>query len=156
MGLSKTARVINVSSSAHQMARSTSGGMDFDYCWTGSPNYSGWKSYGQSKLANILFMRELQRRSDEAGYEWDVASLHPGVVNTDLWRSSVGPGNFRRLQDLSKSVQDNIPAFVTDGVDAVLTKVGDLGLFKTVEQGATTSVWLAAAGYKKENDGGEG
>lgn len=148
--LSKCAKVINVSSNAYQFARPK--GMDFDYCWTGSPNYSPWKSYGQSKLANILFSQELQRRSDEAGYEWDVACLHPGVVNTDLWRQSVGPENFQRFQDLQKNVQDNIPAFVTDSLDTLSTKIGDLGLFKTVEQGATTSVWLASGAYQDEAD----
>lgn len=148
--LSKRAKVINVSSNAHQFARPN--GMDFDYYWNGSPNYSPWKSYCQSKLANILFSQELQRRSDEAGYEWDVACLHPGAVNTDLWRQSLGPENFQRLQDLQMSVQGNIPAFVTDGLDTLSTKIGDLGLFKTVEQGATTSVWLASGANQDKED----
>ena len=151
--LSKKAKVINVSSSAHTMARGD-GGIDFDYCWTGSPNYSPWKSYGQSKLANILFSQELQRRSNEAGYDWDVACLHPGVVSTDLWRQSLGSGNYQRLQDFQKNAQDNLPTVITDGFDTILTKTGDLGLFKTVKQGATTSVWLASGGYQnnKEED----
>jgi len=152
--LSKKAKVINVSSSAHQFARGD-GGMDFEYCWTGSPNYSPWKSYGQSKLANILFSQELQRRADEAGYDWDVACLHPGVVSTDLWRQSLGSDNYQRLQDFQKNAQDNLPTVITDSLDTILTKTGDLGLFKTVKQGATTSVWLASGGYqnnKKDDD----
>jgi NAD(P)-dependent dehydrogenase (short-subunit alcohol dehydrogenase family) len=152
--LSKKAKVINVSSSAHQFARGD-GGMDFEYCWTGSPNYSPWKSYGQSKLANILFSQELQRRADEAGYDWDVACLHPGVVSTDLWRQSLGSDNYQRLQDFQKNAQDNLPTVITDSLDTILTKTGDLGLFKTVKQGATTSVWLASGGYQnhKKDDG---
>jgi NAD(P)-dependent dehydrogenase (short-subunit alcohol dehydrogenase family) len=151
--LSKKAKVINVSSSAHQFARGD-GGIDFDYCWTGSPNYSPWKSYGQSKLANILFSQELQRRTNEAGYDWDVACLHPGVVSTDLWRQSLGSDNYQRLQDFQKNAEDNLPTVITDGFDTILTKTGDLGLFKTVKQGATTSVWLASGGYQnnKEED----
>ena len=152
--LSKKAKVINVSSSAHQFARGD-GGMDFEYCWTGSPNYSPWKSYGQSKLANILFSQELQQRADEAGYDWDVACLHPGVVSTDLWRQSLGSDNYQRLQDFQKNAQDNLPTVITDSLDTILTKTGDLGLFKTVKQGATTSVWLASGGYQnnKKDDG---
>jgi len=148
--LSNRAKVISVSSTAHEFAKPD--GMDFDYCWKGSPNYNSWKSYGQSKLANILFSQELQRRSDEAGYDWDVACLHPGVVNTDLWRQSLGPENFERFQEFQTNIRDTIPAFVTDGLDTLSTKIGDLGLFKTVEQGATTSVWLASGGYQNEND----
>jgi len=148
--LSKNAKVINVSSSAHQIAGPK--GMDFEYCWTGSPEYNSWKSYGQSKLANILFSQELQRRADEAGYQWDVACLHPGVVSTDLWRQSLGPDNYQRFQDLQTIVRENLPAAITDGLDTLFTKTGDLGLFKTVEQGATTSVWLASGGYQNKED----
>ena len=150
--LSKRAKVINVSSTAHETAKPK--GMEFDYCWTGSPNYSPWKSYGQSKLANILFSQELQRRSDDAGYEWDVACLHPGVIiSTDLFaRQPLGEENFKRLQDLQGTVEDNIPSSFKDGLDTLATKIGDLGLIKTIEQGATTSVWLASGAYKSGDD----
>jgi NAD(P)-dependent dehydrogenase (short-subunit alcohol dehydrogenase family) len=48
--------------------------------------YSGYSAYGQSKLANILFTRELARRQDKA-----VANaLHPGVVGTKLLRKGFG------------------------------------------------------------------
>ena len=151
--LSKRAKVINVSSSAHEGAKPN--GMDFDYCWDGSPNYSPWKSYAQSKLANILFSQELQRRSDEAGYEWDVACLHPGVItSTDLFaRQPLGKENFQRFQELQGIVQDRIPTSVMDGLDTLSTKIGDLGLIKTIEQGATTSVWLASGAYQKKDSG---
>ena len=144
--LSHTARIINVSSSAHQFAR-VNGGMDFDYCWNPPKpsDYNPSKSYGQSKLANILFSQELQRRSDDAGYQWDVACLHPGVVNTELF-TRFSP----QLQRLQTNLPDQqeLPGFVASGIDAVLTKSGDLNLFKTVAQGATTSVWLASGAYR--------
>ena len=69
------ARVVTVASLAHQYGR-----IDFDDPnWERRP-YSYRGSYGQSKLANILFARELERRSS------DVTSIaaHPGVTVTDL------------------------------------------------------------------------
>jgi len=149
--LSENAKIISVSSSAHQMAKMT-GGMDFDYCWDGSPKYDAWKSYGQSKLANILFSQELQRRSNSAGLNWDVACLHPGVVSTDLWRQALSKENYERVQDVTKSVEDSLPNFLKDGLNTLATKTGDLGVFKTVEQGATTSIWLAAGGFQSDDD----
>ncbi|MGW6936879.1 oxidoreductase [Lentzea sp. NPDC054927] len=69
------ARVVTVASLAHQYGR-----IDFDDPnWERRP-YSYRGSYGQSKLANILFARELERRSS------DVTSIaaHPGITVTDL------------------------------------------------------------------------
>merc|ERR1712238_297499 len=150
--LSEKAKIINVSSSAHQIPKATSGGMDFDYCWEGSPKYDGWKSYGQSKLANILFTQELQRRSNLANLNWDVACLHPGVVSTDLWRQGLSKENYDRVQDMTKIAEDSLPDFLKDGLNILAAKAGDLGVFKTVEQGATTSVWLAAGEYQSDYD----
>jgi NAD(P)-dependent dehydrogenase (short-subunit alcohol dehydrogenase family) len=65
------ARVINVSSSAHQFA--PKGMLSGDALWKpDSFDYSGWPVYGQSKLANILFTKELQRRCEAAGKDWYV------------------------------------------------------------------------------------
>lgn len=65
------ARIINVSSSAHQFA--PKGMLSGDALWNpDSFEYSGWPVYGQSKLANILFTKELQRRCTAAGKEWYV------------------------------------------------------------------------------------
>lgn len=69
----KDARIINVSSSAHQFA--SKGMLSGDALWhPDSFEYSGWPVYGQSKLANILFTKEMQRRCYAAGKEWFVAN----------------------------------------------------------------------------------
>ena len=69
----------------------------------------GWASYGRSKLENILFTQELQRRADSAGMKWlTTASLHPGVVGTDIWRTSyVGnkPGDGSIVSSLQANTQ---------------------------------------------------
>lgn len=50
-------RIVVVSSYAHQM-----GGLDLDDLHWRNRSYSAWKAYGQSKLCNILFAKELARR----------------------------------------------------------------------------------------------
>ena len=84
--LNENARVINVSSMAYQIAAK---GLDLDNL-NGEKEYSPWGSYGQSKLENILFTQELQRRADAAGVPIVATSLHPGAVNTDLARNMMG------------------------------------------------------------------
>lgn len=72
-----SARIINVSSMAHKYGR-----ISFDKL----ENTRGWgsmQSYAQSKLANILFTRKLARMLDGSGVTAN--SLHPGVVNTNLF-----------------------------------------------------------------------
>jgi NAD(P)-dependent dehydrogenase (short-subunit alcohol dehydrogenase family) len=77
-------RVVEVSSIAHRRAS-----IRFeDLQW--ERGYRPWPSYGQSKLAMLMFALELQRRSDAAG--WGLMSLaaHPGIARTDLIAN--GPG----------------------------------------------------------------
>lgn len=129
--LTAQARIINVSSDAHKLASAT--GLDFDYMWTAKDDssYGGWKSYGQSKLANILFTQELQRRATAAGKDWTAVALHPGTVGTDLGRHVMG-------ESYEKLKSGNAGFWVTLGMKAMQK------LIKTPEQGATTQIWLAA------------
>ncbi|MGA2664483.1 MAG: SDR family oxidoreductase [Nitrososphaerales archaeon] len=76
-------RIINVSSSA-----SDSGHMHFDDLQL-ERGYSAIKAYGQSKLAQILFTRELARKLQGTGVT--VNAVHPGVVATNWGRRSTGP-----------------------------------------------------------------
>jgi WW domain-containing oxidoreductase len=76
-----SARVVIVSSAAHMQAPAE--GIEFDNL-DGHKSYSGWKAYGQSKLANVLFANELARRLKETGVT--VNSLHPGLITTNLGR----------------------------------------------------------------------
>ncbi len=71
-------RVVSVSSSAHKM-----GSISFDNL-DGAQGYKPWTAYGQSKLANLLFTSELQRRSDAAGAGLLAAAAHPGYASTNL------------------------------------------------------------------------
>jgi WW domain-containing oxidoreductase len=79
--LAPDGRVVMVSSRAHR--NTPPGGILFDDLGY-SRGYHPWKSYGQSKLANILFARELARRF--ADTERTAYALHPGVIQTNLGR----------------------------------------------------------------------
>ncbi len=82
------ARVVSVASLAHLRGR-----IDFADL-NAERRYRAWTAYTQSKLAVLMFAKEMQRRSVAAG--WGVASLaaHPGIARTELFET--GPGTGRR------------------------------------------------------------
>lgn len=129
--LSDSARVINVSSLAYTIA---SKGLDLDNL-NGERDFGPWSSYGQSKLENILFTQELQRRADAAGIPLVATSLHPGAVNTDLARNMMG-GDEVWYEKKSRGPSN----FFENVVQATINKA-----LLTPEQGAATQVYLATA-----------
>lgn len=78
-------RVVMLSSSAHQMA--PKGGIVFDNL-DGSKGYKPWVFYGQSKMANLLFAKELSRRFKPGAQT--AYAVHPGVIRTNLSRNMGG------------------------------------------------------------------
>ena len=112
------ARVVSLSSVGHRRAP-----VDLD-----DPNftrraYDRWAAYGQSKSANALFAVELDRRGREYGIRG--FAVHPGGILTDL---------VRHMTD------DELGAY------GIVREGGTLrapASYKTVEQGAATSVWCA-------------
>ena len=76
-------RVVTVSSTMHRFGR-----IDFDDLH-GERRYSRWRAYCQSKLANLLFAGELQRRATTAGQRLRSVAAHPGYAATNL--HTVGP-----------------------------------------------------------------
>jgi NAD(P)-dependent dehydrogenase (short-subunit alcohol dehydrogenase family) len=109
---SAPARVVNVASGMHMGAR-----LDFDNL-QGEKRYAGFRSYGQSKLANILFTYELARRLEKTGVT--VNALHPGYVDTGL---SLNNGFFFR----------------------VFARLSARLFGRKPEEGAQTSIYLAAS-----------
>jgi NAD(P)-dependent dehydrogenase (short-subunit alcohol dehydrogenase family) len=84
-------RVVNVSSLAHR-----GGKIDFDNL-QGERKYRSWPAYQQSKLANLLFTFELQRRSDAHGWGLMSNAAHPGYARTDLIPNGPGGGGLKGL-----------------------------------------------------------
>ncbi|MCV7418534.1 oxidoreductase [Mycolicibacterium litorale] len=89
-----TDRVVTVSSFMHVFGRVS---LD-DLNWKARP-YSAWLAYGQSKLANLLFTSELQKRMTRAGSPLRAVAAHPGYSHTNLQGQSG-----RRLGDAVMAV----------------------------------------------------
>ncbi|MGI4813869.1 MAG: oxidoreductase [Janthinobacterium lividum] len=121
------ARVVSVSSRGHRID-----GVHFDDPHFERREYHKWKAYGQSKSANVLFAVTLDARGQAHGVR--AFALHPGNIPTDLSRhlsdEEMRAAGFR-------DEHGNIPA-------------DKVHLYKTVEQGAATSVWCATS---KQLDG---
>lgn len=83
---SAPSRIINVSSVGHY-----SGHMNFEDLNL-EKNYGGWKAYGQSKLALVIFTHELAKKL--AGTGVAVNAVHPGTVATNIWSRPLGPAGF--------------------------------------------------------------
>ena len=103
------ARVINVASSGHGYAKE---GFDFDdpHAHRG---YRMMRSYGQSKLANILHASELDRRYGDRGIH--AFSMHPGLVST-----SIGRGGDAWLADLVWRITRRRQVTPEEGADTVV------------------------------------
>ena len=121
----KPSRVIVVSSLANK-----SSGIIWDDI-NGEKNYNKWLSYGQSKTANILFARQFNKLYANEGIH--AYSLHPGVIRTNLGKH-IPIEEQRALGWL-----DNNPAL--------------LERMKTVEQGASTTVYAAVAPELNQHGG---
>ena len=95
-----TGRVVTVSSTGHRW-----GSIDFDDLnWERKPDKAS-RAYGQSKLANLLFTSELQRRLTAAGSSVLANAAHPGYAATNLQFHSG-----RRLMDLLSMVGNRLLA----------------------------------------------
>jgi dehydrogenase/reductase SDR family protein 13 len=89
---SAPSRIVNVASRAHHRAK----GIDWDAQRRPASSTGGIDEYSVSKLANVLFTKELARRL--AGSGVTTYALHPGVVATDIWREL--PWGLRHLAKL--------------------------------------------------------
>lgn len=92
-------RVINVSSDSHYAPKA----IDWEALRRPTKSVTGLPEYGVSKLCNVLHAQELARRVASDGVT--TASLHPGVIASDVWRRVPQP--FRALMKLfMKSTED--------------------------------------------------
>jgi len=114
---SAPSRIVNVSSSAHQLFCK---GINFDDLQS-EKGYSSTTAYGQSKLANVLLTKELDRKMKSTGVT--SYTLHPGAVDTELQRHSKSFYLLMRLTFgfLTKTpeygAQTNIYCAVQEGIE---------------------------------------
>src|SRR6202789_3765874 len=115
-------RLVNLSSAGHRYSD-----VDLD-----DPNfertpYDPWAAYGRSKSANILFAVEFDRRHKGNGIR--ATAVHPGGIQTELSRH-IGEEGINQL---------------VERINAATRAAGEPDFkFKTIPQGAATSVWAAA------------
>jgi NAD(P)-dependent dehydrogenase (short-subunit alcohol dehydrogenase family) len=83
---SAPSRIINVSSVGHYNGHINFEDLNLE------KEYGGWKAYGQSKLALVLFTHELAKKLRGSGVA--VNALHPGTVATNIWTRPFGPAGF--------------------------------------------------------------
>jgi NAD(P)-dependent dehydrogenase (short-subunit alcohol dehydrogenase family) len=100
-----TGRVVTMSSSGYRL-----GTIDFDDLQWQQRRYKRWRAYGQSKLANLLFTAELQRKLTTVGSSIKATAAHPGYAATDLQFHS---GN--RVMDALSWVGNHVIAQDADG-----------------------------------------
>ena len=84
-------RVVTVASLAHR-----TGKIEFDNLQR-EHGYEGWDAYNASKLANILFAKELDRRARAAQSRLLSLAVHPGVSTTSIFENGPGTGNLKAI-----------------------------------------------------------
>jgi NAD(P)-dependent dehydrogenase (short-subunit alcohol dehydrogenase family) len=116
------ARLVNVSSAGHQVSDVDLDDPNFEH----TP-YNPWVGYGRSKTANILFAVEFDRRHKGNGI--CATAVHPGNIQTELGRYMTDEG------------QRELAEFMAQAARA---PGGKPIVYKSVPQGAATSIWAAA------------
>jgi retinol dehydrogenase 12 len=107
-----TDRVVVVASNAHY----ESAGVDLDRVQERTPSFTGFSEYRDSKLANVLFGRELARRFGFATH-----IVHPGLVATRIWRRipwPIRPLVTRRMATPAEGARNVIWAATEDGLES--------------------------------------
>jgi NAD(P)-dependent dehydrogenase (short-subunit alcohol dehydrogenase family) len=109
-----TSRVVTVSSIAHNNGRA-------DVCDANpAERYRPSPAYGNSKLANLLFAQELQRRASIAGVSLTSTAAHPGVSSTNLVTSEQGLGSIRGVRQVAPLVMKLLFQSPRAGADPTL------------------------------------
>lgn len=124
-------RLVSVASSGHRLSD-----VDLEDPGFERTPYEPWMAYGRSKTANVLFAVEFDRRHRARGVR--AAAIHPGGIKTELGRH------------LGANDLDN----VVEGINAELAAQGKPPMaWKTIPQGAATSVWAGVVAGADEVGG---
>jgi NAD(P)-dependent dehydrogenase (short-subunit alcohol dehydrogenase family) len=127
-------RLINLSSSGHRFSNVDLQDPNFE-----RTPYDPFAAYGRSKTANILFAVAFDRRHRERGIR--AAAVHPGAIQTELSRY-MEPSQIQAMFEM------------IDQMNTQLAAEGEPPFqFKTIPQGAATSVWTAVVAPADEIGG---
>ncbi|UKK85412.1 SDR family NAD(P)-dependent oxidoreductase [Sphingopyxis sp. BSN-002] len=124
-------RLVSLASSGHRFSNVDLEDPNFD-----RGDYEPWVAYGRSKTANILFAVEFDRRHKGRGVR--AAALHPGGIHTELGRH----------------LDEGALEALVERINAAAREAGGENFeFKSIPQGAATSVWAAAVADPEEIGG---
>jgi NAD(P)-dependent dehydrogenase (short-subunit alcohol dehydrogenase family) len=123
-------RLVNLSSAGHRYSDVDLEDPNFDHT-----EYKEFVAYGRSKTANILFAVEFDRRHREHGVR--ATALHPGAIKTELGRHMSADDTARLISSINAAQPAGAPKFE----------------YKTIPQGAATSVWAAVVATADEVGG---
>ena len=124
-------RLVNLSSAGHRFADVDLVDPNFEHT-----AYDPWIGYGRSKTANILFAVEFDRRHTARGVR--ATAVHPGGIRTELGRHMTEADSQALIASINASQHAaGLPPFT----------------YKTIAQGAATSVWAAAVAHADEVGG---
>src|SRR5215211_983288 len=127
------ARVVTLSSNAHKTVR----GIAFDNL-NGERRYFRWNAYGQSKLANLLFALELDRRLRAQGSTVKSLGAHPGYAATNL-------------QSAAAPLVDRVIMKVSNAVVAQSDEMGALpALYAATEPGLEGGTYIGPDGFAEQ------
>ncbi|RQG90953.1 oxidoreductase [Natrarchaeobius chitinivorans] len=115
----RPARVVTVSSALHER-----GEIDFTDL-QGERSYDPWSAYAQSKLANVLFAYELERRLRTAGADVQSVAVHPGYADTKL--------QFRGIDDRGSAIR------------AAIRRLSNAVFAQSAARGALATLYAATA-----------
>ena len=129
--MQRGSRLVNLSSAGHRYSDVDINDPNFE-----RTPYDPWSAYGRSKTANILFAVEFDRRHKADGVR--ATAVHPGGIQTELSRH-IGDEGMKQL---------------IERVNAATRAAGEPDFkFKTIPQGAATSVWAGAVAAADEVGG---
>ena len=111
-------RLVNLSSAGHRFSD-----VDLDDPNFERTRYNEWAAYGRSKTANVLFAVEFDRRHKENGVR--ATAVHPGGIQTELGRYMTAEVRQQMIDSINAAAAPGAPAFS----------------WKTIPQGAATTVW---------------
>lgn len=124
-------RLVNVSSAGHRFSN-----VDLDDPSFERTAYDPYVAYGRSKTANILFAVEFDKRHHARGIR--AAAIHPGIIKTELARYTDPAAIEKRIQQINENLK-------AEGKGPLQ--------WKSLEQGAATSVWAAVVAGADEFGG---
>ena len=128
--LRANSRLVNLSSSAHRMSDVSLDDPNFE-----TTEYDPWIAYGRSKTANVLFAVEFDRRHKARGIR--ATAVHPGGIRTELMRH----------------IDEGVMTARMEAIRATMEKAGRSFAFKTIPQGAATSVWAGVTAHADDVGG---